>query len=39
MKNKTSERRKMIGAGPARIKAIVKELHKTYGPMLKRLAG
>jgi hypothetical protein len=27
-----------IGVGSSRIKAVIKELRKQYGPMLKRLA-
>jgi hypothetical protein len=28
-----------VGVGPVRIKVVVKELRKRYGPMLKRLAS
>ena len=27
-----------VGVGPERMKAVIKELRKRYGPMLKRLA-
>jgi hypothetical protein len=27
-----------VGVGPERMKAVIKEIRKRYGPMLKRLA-
>jgi hypothetical protein len=38
MKRKSDPTKGKVGVGKARIKAIVKELRKEYGLMLKRLA-
>jgi hypothetical protein len=40
MKKKMVRRKKkMSGVDPERMKAIVKDIRKRYGPMLKRLAN
>jgi hypothetical protein len=38
MKKKSDKTKAKVGVGRARIKIIVKELHKQYGPMLKPFA-
>ena len=38
MKRKVQKRKMKVRAGPERIKAVIKDLRKRYGPMLKRLA-
>lgn len=39
MKTKKARQKKVkIGVGSSRMKAVVKEIRKQYGPMLKRLA-
>jgi len=35
---KVSQKKVQVGVGAARMKAVIKELRKRYGPMLKRLA-
>jgi len=35
---KVNPKRAKIGVGSSRIKGVIKELRKQYGPMLKRLA-
>jgi hypothetical protein len=35
---KVRQKKAKIGVGSSRIKAVIKELRKQYGPMLKRLA-
>ncbi|HSL02461.1 MAG TPA: hypothetical protein VK901_02845 [Nitrospiraceae bacterium] len=35
---KVSQKKAKIGVGSSRIKSVIKELRKQYGPMLKRLA-
>jgi hypothetical protein len=36
--NMVSQKKAKIGVGSSRIKAVIKELRKQYGSMLKRLA-
>jgi len=38
MKRKVQKRNMKVGIGSKRIKAVIKDLRKRYGPMLKRLA-
>jgi hypothetical protein len=35
---KASQKKTKVGVGAVRMKAMLKELRKQYGPMLKRLA-
>jgi hypothetical protein len=35
---KASQKKTRVGVGAVRMKLVVKELRKKYGPMLKRLA-
>ena len=37
-KGKSTRLKIKVGVGPARMKSVMKELRKRYGPMLKRLA-
>jgi hypothetical protein len=37
--NRTRQGTARVGVGPSRMKVLIKELRKQYGPMLKRLAG
>ena len=38
MKRKVQKPKMKVGVGSERIKAVIKEIRKRYGPMLKRLA-
>lgn len=38
-KARSTRRGQQPGVGPAKLRAIIKELRRRYGPMLKRLAG
>jgi hypothetical protein len=36
---KVRQKKAKVGVGASRMKAVIRDLRKRYGPMLKRLAG